>query len=142
MRLVDFVIELLIQLFVELILDGLGELLFKTPFRRVGRALGSNAARYTLGAIAGFGFGVFWGAHLSGNETWPKLLWVSLALAAVAGLAAVVRRSNPLLSPPHRDVWRDVLVPPWEWQVERLVGFMVLNLAIAAGIATSFTPAG
>jgi hypothetical protein len=33
-----------------------------------------------------------------------------------------------------------VLVMPWQWPLNRIVGFGVLNAAIAAGVATGWHP--
>jgi hypothetical protein len=33
-----------------------------------------------------------------------------------------------------------VLTPPWRWSRERLIGFAILNIALAAGIGITFRP--
>jgi hypothetical protein len=141
---------------VEVVLEIFGELLFEAGLEGAGRVLRNRWLRYAVGAALGLVFGILWGRQLSGGQTWPKLLWVSLVLAAVAAVAAVARaravgdratsgaESGAVLAdrPVGHGGWRNVLVPPWRWAVHRLVGFAVLNLALAFGIATSFTPAG
>jgi hypothetical protein len=112
--------------------------------------------RYAVGAALGLVFASSGAGSSVVARTWLKLLWVSLVLAAVAAVAAVARaravgdratsgaESGAVLAdrPVGHGGWRNVLVPPWRWAVHRLVGFAVLNLALAFGIATSFTPAG
>lgn len=88
-----------------------------------------------LAAGVGLGFGVLWGDHLSGQATWPRLLWVSLGLAVVALMGALVRTARP--APANGAV----LVVPWRWPADRLYGLVALNLAIAGGIAVGFQPA-
>lgn len=134
----EFVIQLLVQLVVEVI----GDFLLETAFHGVANVLRSRIGRYAIAVLIGFGFGLVWGDHLSGHATWPKLLWVSLALATAALMAAVTRAANPAgASPAEGSALRQALAPPWRWHADRLVGFVVLNLAIAVGIALAFDPA-
>lgn len=91
-----------------------------------------------VGAAVGFGGGYWWGSRLTelGRTDPPRSLWVSIALAgAFVALAVVraVRRRRPVADD-------TVTLAPWRWSVLRLLGFAVLNVAVAAGIAAGFTP--
>jgi hypothetical protein len=139
---VDIVLEFLIQFVVQLVVEVIGDFLLETAFHGVANVLRSRIGRYAIAALAGFGFGLAWGDHLRGNATWPKLLWVSLALAAAALIAAVTRVANPAATiPAEGSALRQALTPPWRWHPDRLIGLVVLNLAIAGGIALAFDPA-
>ena len=135
----DVVIEFVVQLLVQLVVEVIGQLLVETAFHGVASALRSRVGRYVLGALAGFGFGLAWGDHLSGHPTWPKLLWVSLGLAATAFVLAVGRGSEAGREMPTSP-WAVVTTPPWHWSADRFFGFVVLNLALALGIAVGFSP--
>jgi hypothetical protein len=130
---VDFLLELLIQLVVELV----GELLLELGAHGlVGVAHSARGRRVTgtlLGAVAGFG----WGEHLSGGDHWPRLLWVSLVLAAAA-LTLAMGRPAALPKADRQVQWRDVLQPPWLWSAVRLVDFALLNVAVAIGVVAGF----
>ena len=137
--LLEFVIQVVAQILVELV----GDVLLGNAFRGVANVLRSTLGRYVTGALLGFGFGLAWGDHLSGQSTWPKLLWVSLALAGVAVVLAVNAAGRPAAGDPTAlagDPWRDIVTPPWRWRPDRLVGFVVVNLAIAGGIGVAFNP--
>lgn len=125
---IDLLLELVVQVVVELLLEGF--------FEGVGRVVERRVGRLVLSGLCGLGFGLAWGAYLDGRAAYPRLLWVSLALAAVAALLAVVHPGTAVESG-----WRAVLVPPWRWSRERLVNLVVLNLALAGGIVLTFTPA-
>ena len=79
-------------------------------------------------------------AGLEGAGRVLRNRWLRYAVGAALGLVFGILWGRQL-SGGHGG-WRNVLVPPWRWAVHRLVGFAVLNLALAFGIATSFTPAG
>jgi hypothetical protein len=95
-----------------------------------------------VSSMAGFGFGVWWGAHLveQGAAHRPRLFWVSIALAVVAGIGAYRRWQRSGWADPNEGQPVTVLQVPWRWPVYRLVAFAVLNTAIAAGIATGWHP--
>ena len=135
----DVLIELVIQLFVQVVVEVIGQLLVETAFRGVANALRSRIGRYALGALAGAGFGLVWGNHLSGQATWPKLLWVSLGLAATAFVLAIGRGDEEAVET-STSPWAEVTKPPWQWSGDRFYGFVVLNLALALGIALGFSP--
>jgi hypothetical protein len=130
----DFLGELLVQIVIQFVVEVIGDLLIDTAFRGLARALQTALGRYVTGAVLGLGIGLAWGHHLSGSATWPKLLWVSLGLAAAALVLAPSRPAGVAAG----SLWRQALTPPWRWPASRLVGFAVLNLAIAAGIALTF----
>jgi hypothetical protein len=136
---VDILLEFLIQLLVQLVVEVIGDLLIETALHGVANVLRDRIGRYAIAAVVGFGFGLAWGDHLSGETSWPKLLWVSLALATAALVAAVTRSARRAdRGRVEGSALRQALTPPWHWQPDRLVGFVVLNLAIAGGIALAF----
>lgn len=145
----DFVVELLIQLVVQVVVELIAEWLLEVSCRTLGRALKSQTGLYVISVLIGLGFGFFWGKHLSGQAHWPKLLWISLALAAL-GLGTAARRwatsyEGPMSSfgtdvAAQPQAWRAALLAPWRWPAPRLFGFALLNLAIAAGIGVGFRP--
>jgi hypothetical protein len=147
----EFLFEVVFQVVFEVIAEGLLE----AGYKRTARVLRSPAVRYGLGAAVGFGFGVWWGDRLSGGHR-PSLFWISLAVAAVSGAAALRRASEMKRPDPagaldtlrgladrpadaDRFSWRAV-VDPRRWPVQRFVGLAVLNGAVAAGIAVGFNP--
>lgn len=129
----DFILELLFQLVVQLVFEILGEALLEGGARGAATILRNRVLRSALGALLGFGFGLFWGAHLSGGAHWPRLLWVSLSLAVAAAAWATGRERGA--------GWERPFALPWTWSAERLYGFAALNVALAAGIAVTFRPA-
>lgn len=127
----DFVVEFIFQILFEFV----SEVLFEVGFKRTAAVMRSRIGRYTVSALIGFGGGVWWGSHLSDLGHRPRLFWVSIAIAAIALAAAAYRRANPVM-----PRGRDLFAPPWRWPSWRLVGLAVFNVAIAAGIATGWTP--
>jgi hypothetical protein len=132
---VDFVIELLVQAFVQVVVELLGDGLLNLGRHGARQVISSRASRYVLGTLAGLGLGAAWGAHLAGGETWPKLFWVSIALGLGAFALAIARAD--VVRPPSLAV-RDLLSPPWKWESERLMGFALINAGLAVGIAITF----
>ncbi len=130
----DIILELIVSAVVQFVVEILGELLLDTALHGVATALQSRIGRWTLATLLGGGFGLLWGDHLSGQASWPRLLWVSLAFAAAACLLTL--RARP--ATPVASTWRDLLLPPWRWSGERLLGLGVLNIALAAGIVIGF----
>jgi hypothetical protein len=135
----DFIFEFLFQIVLEIV----GQALLEFGFRGASRVLRSRIGRYTLSVVAGFGFGAWWGTYLSdaGGGHRPRLFWVSVALAVLSSVAAVARAartSSTEVYPCQSDARSSLL--PWEWPMERLVGFAALNIAIAVGIAVGYRP--
>jgi hypothetical protein len=119
-------------------MEVVGEWLLQTSFRGTVRIARSRTGRLTVGTVVGLAFGAAWGAYLAGEPTWPRLLWVSLLLSAVSAVLAVGRAGTGD-RPARRagrvsGVFADVAVPPWRWGGERLAGFALINLGIAAAI--------
>jgi hypothetical protein len=133
---VDFFLELIVSAVVQFVVEVLGELLLDTALQGLASVLQSRLGRWSIATALGLGFGVFWGVHLSGQDSWPRLLWVSLVFAALAFMLAV----RPAAAGGANDVrsWQDLLMPPWRWSGERLLGLGVLNIALAAGIVAGF----
>jgi len=136
---VDFLFEWLIQLVIELVGQLLAELALEAAFSGLANALTSRVGRYAVGVALGFGFGVFWGAHLSGNAHWPRLLWVSIGLGATAATMALLRaRTQGWTRSADTNGWRALFVFPWRWPADRLTGFAFINIGLALGIVTTF----
>ncbi len=129
----DFIFELIFQLLFEVI----GEFLFEAGFHGAARVLRSRVGRFVVASLAGFGAGFWWGARLSakGRVQEPRTLWISLALAVLAGLGAVWRWRQG-----SETVDEAVVSPPWRRPTYRLAGFAILNAAVAAGVAVGFQP--
>jgi hypothetical protein len=136
---VDFIIELLVQLVIQIVFEVIIEGLCELAFKGAARVLRNKVAQAAVGALAGLGIGAAWGHHLSGSPAWPKLLWVSLMLAFAAVMLALVRAGRPAPAARHQTaLLRDLLVAPWQWPGERLLGFALINLGLAAGIVLTF----
>lgn len=121
----------------QFLFEVVGEAFFEAGYHRTVRVLRSRLGRFILGSAAGLGAGLWWGIRLSeaGRVQVPRALWVSLALAVVFGLAALWRWKHGRR--PGDDA---VMAPPWRWAAYRLVGFALLNAAIATGIGLGFDP--
>lgn len=129
----DFIFEVLFQFIFEV----LGEFLFEAGFHGAARVLRSRVGRYVVASMAGLGAGIWWGARLSekGRVQEPRTLWISLGLTAFAGLAAIWRWRR---GPPFGK--QSIVSAPWRWPAYRLVGFAILNAAVAVGVAIGFQP--
>ena len=127
----DFLFELLVQI----VLEFLGDLVLEAGWEGTKGLFGTQRGRAVLSGLVGFGVGCAWGAHLTGGAHYPKLLWVSVALAVLVA----VRLLGGVFPPrPRFSVRGYLLAPPWQWHVERVVGFLLLNLGLAGGILTTF----
>lgn len=133
----DFIFEALVQVLFEIV----GQILVEAGFHATAVVLRSRIGRYVVASAAGLGGGIWWSARLSarGRVQEPRALWVSIGLMALAVLLAARQRTG---SHGHEELpgLRSVIAPPWKWPVYRLVGFALLNAAIAVGIAVSFRP--
>ncbi len=133
----DFVIELLVQLIVQIVVEFLFDVVLRGAFVGLKRKLTTASGRRVFTAVVAAGFGVAWGAHLAAHPHLPRLVWVSLVLAAVA-IALTARRHRP--GEPVRDgFWRRSLTWPWRWPTARLVDFALLNAALAAGTTVGYS---
>lgn len=121
-----------------MLFEIVGEWLLQTSFRGTVRVARSRNGRLTVGALLGAAFGLAWGLYLLDAATWPRLLWVSLALAVIAGVMAVGRAGADDQASRRRGrqagVLAGVATPPWRWGGERLLGFALINVGIATGI--------
>ncbi len=100
-----------------------------------GQRTGGLTADILVISVTGFVLGYTWGVHVAdtGQRYQPRSIWVSLALAGVAGSVALYAR---------RDLgWerRFAGVPQFlRFPVSRLAGVALLNLVLAVGIAVGF----
>jgi hypothetical protein len=135
---VDFLAELVVQLVVQFVVEVVFELLLRFAWKGAAHLVRNVVSGFVLSFLAGLGLGWLWGAHLAGNDTWPKLFWVSIAMGLVSFAYAMTR---PDLAPQaDRLSLTALLTPPWRWDGERLVGFALLNAGIALGIGLAFGP--
>ena len=129
--------DVLFEFLFQVVFEVVGEALFEAGYHGAARVFRSRIGRFLIASAAGFGAGYWWGVHLTelGRVQEPRALWTSLALAAVAGVAALWRWKRARLSDDS-----SILAAPWRWPTHRFVGLTVLNLAIAAGIVLGFEP--
>jgi hypothetical protein len=146
-------LELLVELVFQFLFEVVAEFLLEAGWKRAARVLRHRWVNYGLAVVVGFGFGVWWGDRLSGDHR-PALFWVSLAVAVIASVGALRRRSE--MAPPGEEravaelrgladstqvepglSWRTIM-DPRQWPSHRFVGLAVLNGAVAAGIAVGF----
>lgn len=131
----DFIFELLVQLVVqvfgELILEGLFEFLFRRHQGAVehARRVTLVVLTVTVGFIAGAGWSAIVQSHGHGGV--PKLLWVSLALALIAPLLVFLRSTDGRFD---RTTLNPLSLLPWQWTGVRLANFSLLNVSVAVGI--------
>lgn len=135
----DFLLEALIQAIIEIVVQLLGLIAVEAALEGVAHALANRIGRLVIGTSVGLAFGVAWGTHLNGQSHWPRLLWVSLAFAVIAVVLAMGRDGAQQEEMPG---WRSLLVPPWRWSRDRLIGLVLINAGIAIGIVLSFRPQG
>ncbi|HSH62052.1 MAG TPA: hypothetical protein VK988_20865 [Acidimicrobiales bacterium] len=143
--------EILFELAFEFLGQIILEFLLEGTFRGLARLLSNRVLRAVLGiglAVGvGFGGGYWWGSRLTelGRTDPPKSLWVSIGLFVLFIILALVQtlrgESRSAESPPKRYRMAEALTP-WRWSTARLLGFAVLNAALAAGIGAGFTPRG
>lgn len=140
------------EIVLELLFEFLGQIIFEFllegSFRWLARLLSNRVVRAVLAvglAVAvGYGGGYLWGSRLTelGRTDPPKSLWVSVGLAAIFVTVALVnalRREEEAQPASQRERMEEALVP-WRWSVLRLLGYALLNGAVAVGIAAGFTP--
>jgi len=147
--------ELLLQLIFEVVGEFLVEFLFERGASGLAKALQRRQGRWAIGLLAGFGFGCAWGAHLTGDPHYPRLLWVSLAFGVVAAIGALRRRSlaggrreslpqadvDGLAVPARQDVQpcrARVRIALRAWDRNRLVGLVCINAGLALGVVPVF----
>ena len=141
----EFVFEFLFQVVFQIF----GEYLLNAGFKGAAAVVRSKVGRYSAAIVAGFVVGVFWGNYLSGagHPNRPRLFWVSLVVALVFGAAAAWRWRldadlDPVTTPADDRSALAIELTPWRWPAYRLIGMSLLNGALAAGIATGWTPPG
>ena len=136
--------EVIFELLFELVFQFVFEVVMEAGFHGLGRALANRYVRAVLGVglalSGGYGAGWWWGERLNelGRTTPPRSLWISLAFAvAFTGLAVVrvLRERNEVSEDRGHSHWR-----PWRWSPWRLLGFALLNVSVAGGIAAGFDP--
>jgi hypothetical protein len=137
----DFLVEALVQLVVQFVIEVVFESLLEGAFRGLARALTARAGQRLLTVAAGLGFGIAWGWHLADQPHPPKLMWVSIALAAAATVLALDSRTSPRATEPKATAgfWQRALLPPWRWPAARWLDFAMLNVTIAAGTAVGYS---
>ncbi len=135
----DFIAEIIAQIVIEII----GDFLLAFGANTIGRALASKTghmiATAMVTAAVGLGGGYVWGLHVAdiGRRGVPRTIWVSLALAALATAFALMARSHDVVNE-HADPRFRTLPKRLRPTVGRLVLLVLLNVTIAAGVATGF----
>ena len=133
--LAELILELLAQLFVEGLLDGAG--------RRSVRALRSPRRRrivaHTVSLVLALAAGVAWGIYVArtGRDELPRAVWVSVTLAGLAIVLAVVARVRRLpgrgVQPGWAEFWR-----PDRWPWTRWAFFGVMSTLIAGALVVGY----
>lgn len=146
----EVIVELLLEGLIQLLLEGL----FELGFRGIGKLLANRVVRWVLGTVIAasiaYGGGWWWGDRLAseGQTEMPTSFYVSIGLAAAFGALSIVRalrgpRTDTVnMSPGDRfdspaESMR--LLSPVHWSVRRLLGFCLVNVAVAIGINAGFT---
>lgn len=141
--------EIIFELLFEVVGQFLIEVVGDFGFRGVARTLSNRIVKAVLGAVlavgVGFGSGYWWGNRLTeaGRTDPPSSLWVSIALVAVFSAIAlyrIVQARDERRGSPWRAQEGGASVLPWRWSATRLLGFALMNAAVATGIAVGFTP--
>lgn len=140
-------LELLFEVVVQFVFELVAQFFMEFGFRAVASLLRAKITRLVVGGTAGFGFGLWWGARLTGQEHdgVPRLYVVSIVAALVAGALALNRLLRDRDGPDPAAASADpiaILVAPWRWDASRLAALALLNVAVAAGIDVGFHPPG
>jgi hypothetical protein len=130
-------VEILFELLLEIVFQFVGEVVLEFVFRGFAHLLANRVVRAVLGVAAGFGGGYWWGARLTelGRTEPPRSLWVSIGLAVILGMVAlikIVRRDRPRFPPDGRLARIGETFMPWRWSAPRLAGYALVNVAVAA----------
>jgi hypothetical protein len=148
---VEAIFELLIEGALQLVL----ELLSEVGFRGVGKLLSNRIIRWVLGTVSAaalaYGGGWWWGDRAAemGDHELPTSFYVSIGLAVVFGVLAVVRAVRGRRSDTFRVSVDDLfdepaeslrLLSPVHWSALRLLGFCLVNVAVALGVNAGFAP--
>lgn len=137
---VEFVLELVAQIVLEFVFEGIGEAGYD-GVRAVWRHV---VGRAFVHGLAGLAFGAWWAERLDdGVRTVPpNLLWVSLVLAVGGTVGALVAahldRDQAASGPQPRPNG----FAPWTWPPSRWVLFAVLNAGLATGVLVAFDGPG
>jgi uncharacterized protein YacL len=132
-------VELIIEFIVELVLQLVVEVLLQPGFNWLERFLRTTVGRVVVtllvSAITGILLGVLWGRHVADlpSPAFPRAVWVSLALAGLGVVVAVLRNARADVSA-ALDRLPAVVRPDGI----RLSGFVVLNLALALGMTMGY----
>ena len=125
-------VELLVDLVLQFVLEVLGEGVLDVLRTRTGRLVAS--------AVAGLVGGATWGAILAnrGLETMPRTVWVALALAFGSLLASVALRGSVAEGDDATRAFPGGLLP-WRWGPHQWERMALLNVLVAAGVVAGFT---
>ena len=146
----EVILEILFEGVFQLILEILSEL----GFRGVGKLLSNRVVRWVLGTVSAaalaYGAGWWWGnrATEAGDTEIPTSFFVSIGLAVVFTVLAVARAVRGRRRDTFRVTWSDLfdepaesfrLMSPVHWSALRLVGFALVNVAVALGVHAGYT---
>lgn len=146
----EVILELLFEGVFQLVLEILSEF----GFRGIGKVLSNRVVRWVVGTVTGaalaYGAGWWWGnrATEAGDAEIPTSFAVSIGLAVVFGVLALLRALRGRRRDTFRVSWTDLfdepaesirLMSPVHWSALRLLGFCLVNVAIAVGINAGYT---
>jgi hypothetical protein len=129
--LLEFLVEFVVQLLFEVVLDSGLRGLERLLRTKAGRAIATILVMLGVGYGAGFA----WGVHVAntGQRYTPRSVWVSVGLAVLAAALAVYARRDP-----DWDTRFSRVPTMLQWPVSRLASLVVLNAALAIGVAVGF----
>jgi hypothetical protein len=145
--------EVIFELLFEFVFQFLLEVVFDLGFRGVGKVLSNRVVRWVLGTVAAaglaYGGGWWWGhrAVEAGDTEIPTTFFVSIGLAVAFGVFALVRAVRGPRTDTFRVTAEDLLGEPGEsirllspvhWSAQRLLGFCLVNVAVALGVNAGY----
>ena len=145
------------EVIVELLFEGLFQVLiegiFDLGFRGVGKVLSNKVVRWVLGTVSAaalaYGGGWWWGnrAAEAGEPDIPTSFFVSITLAVAFGVLALMRflkgRRDDTFRVSFADLFEEPaesvrLLSPVHWSAWRLLGFCLVNSAVAIGVNAGY----
>ena len=146
----EVIVEILFEGVFQLVLEILSEF----GFRGVGKVLSNRVVRWVLGTVSAgalaYGAGWWWGdrAADAGDPEIPTTFFVSIGLATVFGLLALLRAVRGPRADTFRGSFTDQfdepaesirLMSPVHWSAMRLLGFCLVNVAVAIGVNAGYS---
>ena len=133
--LVELILELVAQLFVEERWDGAGRRQASRCGRRVAVGGSGTRCRSSWRCWRGWHGGSSW--QVCWREALPRSVWVSVALGAICVLMAVIARLRGVPVGDSLGGWRAFRRPD-RWPAIRWLSFAVMSAVIAVAIVIEF----